>query len=451
VPPEQVEDDRAAVLDIVGAFFSDSEESKDHLLWGPLLDWSRLIGPVSWSKRFETRITLAGAEIVELTATHAVVDVHAQQTSAVVRGSHTDSYSFDGPAVLEKVGTGWRLVDFSMDGRRRLDALVCAPLAEQERGGVTVRVLGVDRTVQSTGFVVDVVNAGKNPVRVRSAFALFETATAWARLNRGSNESIASGESGTVFLASAHTVELTDSLLAIALDVRTTSRRLPFRLKVPVAPPETLIPQRAPRLLPLMRSTWPRSLVAYVALTVGAAWWYGWLAIAVPLYVGLSVYRSIRVTGRLPERLHSARHVLDVSVALCAFLILWETPAVNLAVPAAVAGFVYLALRPLRRRREETRVVLALSVGAAWLFLLGLSDGPLSPCRIADGTPASIADSFAHALLTRNLARAHGYESNTLWCSTERLRRGCPTRPPTRWSPIVRGSRPSSGGIGAPI
>jgi hypothetical protein len=84
-------------------------------------------------------------------------------------------------------------------------------------------------------------------------------------------------------------------------------------------------------------------------------------------------------------------------------------------VPAAVGALVYAALRPLGRKRREFRTVAALAVGTGWLFLLGFSSGPLSPCRLADGRPGGRADTFTRALLTGDLARAHRYETHDLF------------------------------------
>ena len=56
-------------------------------------------------------------------------------------------------------------------------------------------------------------------------------------------------------------VELTDPMLAISLRVRAGRRGLPFLLKVPLARPKELDLQRPPGYLPLIRSTWPRTLV----------------------------------------------------------------------------------------------------------------------------------------------------------------------------------------------
>ena len=54
----------------------------------------------------------------------------------------------------------------------------------------------------------------------------------------------------------------------------------------------------------------------------------------------------------------------------------------------------------------DARTLVALSAGSAWLFLLGLPAGPLSPCRLADGTSAATADKFTEATLTGDFAQA---------------------------------------------
>ena len=251
----------------------------------------------------------------------------------------------------------------------------------------------------ATELVLEVDNSSLETLRVDCAFTVFEDNNAWQPTSIDSSQQIAPGTTGFVLVNSSHTLDLSEPDVFIALRLRAAGKKLNFLLRVPLVPQEAPARLPPPRRLPILRMTWPRSLLFYAALTAGASWWYGWWAIAVPLYVALSYYWQVRAIGVLPERLHRFRYPLDVLVVAAAFLLLWETPAVDLAVPVVVAVLVYVALGRFKRY-GETRIVLALSAGASWLFLLGLSGGPLSPCRIADGTAASVSDSFAHAVLT---------------------------------------------------
>jgi hypothetical protein len=383
------------VLDTVRAFFGDPEAGSE-LTGGPLLEWGELVeaGSTKSGKRLEHERVLESAEILELAESHAVVEVRAAQRGSLVRGSWEYEVRLDGPAVLEKLDGGWRIVDLTQDGRRRLASIVRGPLAEQQRPEATVRVLGVDRCTQTTQYLVELVNTGEHELSLDRAWALFETETSWTRLGRGRGDPIPPGESGTVLLGGHSAVELSDPVLGLALRLRAGRRKLPFLLKVPLVKPDELVPQRPPRYLPMLRSTWPRSLAFYAVLTAGFAWWMHELAVVVPVFVAGSLYVQIRTRDALPERLYRFRFVLDALVAAALFLVLWEVAPI-LAAPSAIAALVYLVFWRVARRRRELRLVAALMVGTAWLFLLGTYTGPLSPCRIADGSPASAADSFA--------------------------------------------------------
>jgi hypothetical protein len=319
-------DDRAAIEETLRLGFTDPDASADDLLWGPLRDWQRLRGENPKSTRLDTRHTLERVDIVELSDTHAVVDLRGEVGTVVTRGTREWRTSLDGPAALQKVDGSWRIIDFTVDGRRRLETIVQGQLAAQSQSGLTLRVLGVDRATRATEFLLELVNGGTEPVRVDRAFALFETQTAWARthIRVAAGDSIPGGGSSTVLLTSSNGLELSDHMTAIALRVRAGSRKLPFLLKVPLTPPGEVVPQRPPRRLPTLRSTWPRSLVFYAALTAAAYWWYGWFAIVVPMYVALAVYWQIRVNGKLPERLYPGRRLVDAAVMVAAFLIVWE-------------------------------------------------------------------------------------------------------------------------------
>ena len=79
--------------------------------------------------------------------------------------------------------------------------------------------------------------------------------------------------------------------------------------------------------------------------------------------------------------------------------------------PWLVACLVFLATAPLGIGRFDTRLVAATTAGFAWLFLLGTSDKPLSPCQIAGGSPGAAANTFVKAVLSRDIAAAsHDFE-----------------------------------------
>jgi hypothetical protein len=207
-----------------------------------------------------------------------------------------------------------------------------------------------------------------------------------------------------VLLRGSAAVRLSDPVLGIAVRLRVGRKKVPFLLRVPLVEPDELEPQRPPRYLPLLRTTWPRTLLFYVALTAVSAWWMHELAVIIPAFVAGALYLQIRTKDALPERLYRFRFALDAVVAVALFLVLWWVAPI-LAVPCAVAMLVYFVLFRLMRNRRELRIVAALVAGSAWFFLLGTYTGPLSPCRLADGPPAEAADGFAHALLTRDFRR----------------------------------------------
>jgi hypothetical protein len=375
-----------------------------------LLQWQLLRTQRDREKRYQHDQSFEGADIIKLDADSAMVEVRAGQRSSVIRGTRELLFRFDGPARLEKIDGAWRIVDFTVDGRQRLASLVVGALGEQEREGITARVVAVDRLPHATDIAVELVNDTAAEIRVDRAFTLFETHNKWARAGLVSAKNVPPHSSGTVVLGNRSVLELWEPELFVAFRVRSGSRKLPFSLKVSLEPQETVVNQRPPRRMPLLAETWPRMLVFYAALTAVGAWQYGWLAIVVPLYVGLWVYRQYRAGGLMSERLHRLRFVLDGLVVTLAFAILWEIPDPVLAVPAAVGAVVYLALKPIGKGKEGARLVVALSAGLAWFFLLGTYVGPLSPCRLAGGNPASVADSFTAAFFEGDIDRMHRYE-----------------------------------------
>jgi hypothetical protein len=408
-----VDDERAQILDTVRAYFGPDEVDAELVVDGPLLEWERLSAENPWGEQYDRTYAFDRAKVVELHGDRAVVELAAGRTDRVKRGTHAFEHRYDGPVELRKVDGRWRIVDYVFNGRRRSAGLLLGPLAEQARDRVTVRVLAVDRFTHGTIYVVELANGGASAVRLARAFALFESKTSWAQLSVAPHEPIEPGASRRLLMSTTNVPSLDDPFAAVALDVRAGGRRVPFVLRVPMARPATLVPQPPARRLPVLRSTWPRSLLFYGAVTAAGAWTVGAFAVVVPVFVVVLVYSGIRRSGHLPERLHRLRHVLDGLVAAGALAVLWFSPAADLVVPIVVAAVVFVALRPLGRGRLEARFVLAVSAGGAWLFLLGLPGGPLSPCRLAAGRPAATADEFLLAALTGDRARARSLERST--------------------------------------
>jgi hypothetical protein len=408
------EDGRVAVVETVRRLFTTDDESNDELITGPLLRWRRLRGDDPWVERFEVQGSVDEVEVVELGEARAIVEIRGGYAGRLKRGTFAFRLSFDGPVFLEKSEGRWRVVDYTLEGRRRSQALVFGPLAEQRQQGVTARVLAIDRSAQATELVVELVNETAAQIRLARAFATFETQKSWTGLSLAPSGSIPVGETGTVLINAARAFDLSERGFSLALDVRSEARRYPFVLTVPLTRPPALLTEPPPRLLPLLRWSGPRSLLTLGLATGIAAWLFGWGAVALPILVGGWLYWQLRVLGRLPDDLHRARYLLDALVAAAVFLALWESPAVSVAVPAAVGALVYAALIPLGWRRRDARLVIALSAAATWFYLLGSATGPLSACRLADGRPSSAADNYMVALLTRDTERTHRYESDLI-------------------------------------
>lgn len=406
-------DDVAAIADVVRAYFGDPEAAASGLLGGRLLEWVELKGESpSWSERYEHESHFESAHIVELHDGTAIVDVRASHRGKLKRGSAEYTVSLDGPATLEKLDGRWRIVDFTMDGRRRRDAIVFAGLAEQEHSGVTALVLGVDRTVQSTQVVVELENAGATEVRLERAFVLARGT--WHPGAVDAHDAVAPGASRVVALISGHVLAEGERTLGLALSVRSQRRRIPFVLNVPLVPPAAPLRQAPPRRLPILQLTWPRWIAFYAAVSALAAWRYGWFALGLPAFLTLVQYHNLRRSGVFPQWLYRARLALDLFLVAGAVLLFWLTPAAVLAVPTLVGVGVFLALRRLHRRRYQVRVIAALTAALAWLFVLGGANDALSPCRLADGSPSATADTFARALLAGDVSTFRRYEQPAL-------------------------------------
>jgi hypothetical protein len=423
VAGEPQEADRAAVLETVRLYFGGPGEPSDDLLGGWLYDYSQLMHdpdaepadgvPPPGAMRHER--TLERAELLELGPERAVVDVRAVLSWKAVHGTFKGSYESRGPAVLEKIDGAWRIVDFDVAGMARSTSIVVGTLAEQHHEGATARVIALDRSPVGTAFVVELVDTGAGPMTLSQSFALVEDQATWARMATRPKDPVPAWGSRRFYALASAVIPITETLIAVALDVRAGSHRLPFLLRVPPVVPEELVPQQPPpRRLPVLRSTSTRGLLVAAAVTAGVAWFYGWVALLVPIFVGLEHYRRVRKAGRLPPRLRPVRHLLDVAVIATGFVLLWETPAEYFAIPYLVAIASYLILFPFGARHEQMRIYCALTAGVLWLILLGGPGDRFSPCRFADGDPADVARRFASAVVTGDMAQAGRVTRNRL-------------------------------------
>jgi hypothetical protein len=403
------------------AYFAERDNS---LLGGILADWARWEEGLPDSIPVERRRTVEKVELLDESATQVVVDVRAGQRTTIPRGTYVWDTSFDGPAVLERDGDDWRIVDFTLDGRRRSHALVVGPLAEQEQEGLTLRILGVDRAPRATSVLAEIVNDTTEEVRVEHGVLLI--AGVWRRV-RAQAAAIAPGATGTIALASAHTVALTQPALTIGLRARSGRRRVRFLLHAPLARPVQPLRQPPPRRLPLLQDSQPAMLTLYALLTVALAWWLGWFALIVPVFLVLLYWRQVRAVGRVPRRLHGIRHVLDALVIAACLAGTWFTPAAELTVPIAV-GLVAYASLTLLRVGEGTRMLLAFSAATTWLALLGGPTDALSPCRIAGGDPGATADAFARDVFAADLAAARRLAVRSAFPYEQLLRQPLPAR-----------------------
>jgi hypothetical protein len=404
--------ERTAVLETVRRYFGTPEPPVAELLGGQLLESETLPERPSWDDLYEETRALEFAEVVELGSSRAVVDVRGVWTWTVRQGSHASSSRVDGPAVLEKQDGTWRIVDYVVDGRRRSDSLILGVLAEQQQKGAAVRILMVDRAGTETRFVAELADTGAGHVRIANAYSLVEHDALWSNLGVGTKGEVPEGGRRTILLDTHHVIDLDEKMMAVALDVRSASGRIPFVLTVPPVAPDEVVPQPAPRRLPLLRRSRSWNLLIAAAATVAMAWWAGWVAILVPLYLGLQNYWRIRVNGSLPPRLYPVRRALDVAVVLAAVLIVWWSPVAWLAVPLLVGILVFLAFGRFGTAHQSLRFGTAFTAAFLWLYLLGNETAPLSPCRIAGGSASHVADSFAGAVLTGDVARARALESS---------------------------------------
>jgi hypothetical protein len=126
--------DAAAVLDVVREFFTDSN-ARMRLLHGPLAESSPLIAKLQPPKddEEERESWFERADIRDLRERSATVDVRAGDV--IREGEQVFRFDYSGPALLEKTGEGWRIVDFTFEGRSRIGEVAVGLLAEQEQQG----------------------------------------------------------------------------------------------------------------------------------------------------------------------------------------------------------------------------------------------------------------------------------------------------------------------------
>jgi hypothetical protein len=110
--------DRSAVLALVTEYFSNPETDGNGAFAGPVREWIELYPePTSSVTRVVHERELEHAEIVELTADRAVVEVRARFSWRLIRGTWSREYSSRGPTELCKLDGTWRIVDYDADGQ----------------------------------------------------------------------------------------------------------------------------------------------------------------------------------------------------------------------------------------------------------------------------------------------------------------------------------------------
>jgi hypothetical protein len=379
--------------DVARAHFTDPDRRR---LGGALATWARWAAGVPDPFAHAHRVD--GIELIEETGDRAVVDLRGESRSTLAGSTQEWRFSLNGPAVLERTEGEWRVVDYTLDGRRRSHSLVLGPLAEQERERVVVRVLGVDRRASSTSVLLEIENGSAAELRVDRA--LIRIFGSWAPAHAAAGP-VPGGETRSVLVTTTQTISLTADALSVGLRLRDGQRRLDFLLEVPLRRPNELVRQRPPRRLPLLPHTRRSALLVLAGATAATALLLGWSAILLPIFVGLSLWRRVR----LRVRNRALRVVLDPVVVAAALALLWFTPAVELALPVGVGIVAWAALRVLRLS-EGRRMAVAWAAFAVWLILLGGPNDTFSPCRVGDGSPTHVADTFARAVYRGDLAAA---------------------------------------------
>jgi hypothetical protein len=222
-----------------------------------------------------------------------------------------------------------------------------------------------------------VANDSTEPIRFDQAYALLQTHNAWRQVSLDSRPTLEPGASARILVNIADHVDGPEPSLFLALRLRAGRRKLDFLTLVPFQPGAETV-RHAPRRLPMLRATWPRTLIFWAAVTAATWWQVSWVALIVPVLFVLIQYTNLR--HHLPAPLYRARHLIDAAVFAGVFFLLWKTPAVYLAIPTLVAIFVYVVLRSVHLN-PQARFVTAASVGAGWFSYSALAR---SRCHLAE-------------------------------------------------------------------
>jgi hypothetical protein len=287
------DEDSAEVLDTVRAFFVERPTPLDSL-HGPLREWTAQLKTVFPADAFIYDARVDEVELAELKPTSAVVRVRARDVITTKVTAKKTIAVYDGPVLLEKVCGRWLIVDFCSDGRQRLDGLILGHQAEQHRGGVSIHVVGIDRTGTGTPCLVEIENGSAVEVAPSRAFA--RAGYRWRPVWIGPLEVVEPGRSRRVLLT-AMPLPRRRTELPLALElVQGGGLRLPFVLRVPLDRREQPVAEPAPKRLPLSIYGDRFLLVFYwAALSAVLLWQLGWPAVAVPLtfffYYGSSFRR----------------------------------------------------------------------------------------------------------------------------------------------------------------
>jgi hypothetical protein len=402
--------DAAAVLDIVHAYFTSGTGRKD-LLRGPLHDWADMSTDLRPVDRFEREYRLEHAEILDLGPSSAVVDVRADEI-VTEQGRRAARFDYSGPVLLERLRGDWRIVDFALNGARRLDGIATGLLAEQEQAGVVARVLGIDRGPGNVLVVIELEN--DSPGEIALERALIRAGRLWTPAWIVQPEPIGRNETSRVLLAAREQREVGRDEASVALVVA-AGTSLPFLMHAPLGDQPRPWRGAAPKNLPLrLRATLPVFVSANVLVTALLAWQFGWLALLIPIAVGAQFFRAYVSASSPPNWFQRFRIPFAVALAAAATLLFWNTALVQFALPSAVALASYVVLRRADRTGGRRVVVASVAIGAAFFFLLGTGTKPLSPCRLLGDDPGAPADAFTWNMLVGNLEAARRQANDAL-------------------------------------
>jgi hypothetical protein len=145
------------VLDLVQRYVERLDTS---LTAGPLRAWQELVDEARAGEDVEreAEIVRIGVDVIDDRA--AVVALEGELVTRVAGRRHR--FALGGPVAVERTADGWRVVDFVLDGRRRLDCIRIGPFASYEAAGVraTVEATSDDRAGASAVVTVESRRAG---------------------------------------------------------------------------------------------------------------------------------------------------------------------------------------------------------------------------------------------------------------------------------------------------